>query len=186
MVILQKWQFNNFHKRQIFFLPTIIRLLCNCNGKTNILFYPASSHYYVALRVQSVLKEIQKDLRGTVHTEMTVLANTTVQLSNYIYTFWSHSIAFWDPKGLVHAKMKISPWFTRPQAILGVYDWLSSFRWTQLELNQTCPGSSQFNNVTDWRFWSTSIHYKSNPYDFRGLIKAFWIHIYNFKHYNHW
>ncbi len=29
-------------------------------------------------------------------------------------------------KGLVHPKMKISPWFTHPQGILGVYDFLLS------------------------------------------------------------
>ncbi len=34
-------------------------------------------------------------------------------------------------KGLVHPKMKISPCFTHPQGILGV--WLSSFRWIQSE-----------------------------------------------------
>ncbi len=29
-------------------------------------------------------------------------------------------------KGIVHQKMKITPWFTHPQAILGVYDFLLS------------------------------------------------------------
>ncbi len=29
-------------------------------------------------------------------------------------------------KGIVHPKMKITPWFTHPQAILGVYDLILS------------------------------------------------------------
>ncbi len=34
-------------------------------------------------------------------------------------------------KGIVHPKIKIAPWFTHPQAIRGVYDFL--FRWIQSE-----------------------------------------------------
>ncbi len=34
-------------------------------------------------------------------------------------------------KGIVHPKMKITVWFTHPQAILGVYDFLLSDKYNQ-------------------------------------------------------
>jgi len=36
---------------------------------------------------------------------------------------------------LVHFKMKITPWFTHPQAILGVYDFLLSDEYNQSYIN---------------------------------------------------
>ncbi len=45
-------------------------------------------------------------------------------------------------KGLDHPKMKISPWFTHPQGILGVYIFLLSdeSNWSYIK---KCPGSSK-------------------------------------------
>jgi len=43
--------------------------------------------------------------------------------------------AQWKVKGLVHFKMKITPWFTHPQAILGVYDFLLSDEYNQSYIN---------------------------------------------------
>ncbi len=60
-------------------------------------------------------------------------------------------------KVIVHSKMKISPWFTHPQAILGVYDFLLSDEYNQ--------SSSKLYNGSErwWRFWSlnsVSIHHE--------------------------
>ncbi len=35
-------------------------------------------------------------------------------------------------KGLVHPIMKVTPWFTHPQAILGVYDFIISDKYNLL------------------------------------------------------
>ncbi len=46
----------------------------------------------------------------------------------------TNALTFRHIKGIVHPNMKIiTPWFTHPQAILGVYDFLS-FRWLLSEL----------------------------------------------------
>ncbi len=45
-------------------------------------------------------------------------------------------------KGLVHPKMKISPWFTHPRGILGVYDFLLSDE-SNLSYIKNGPGSSK-------------------------------------------
>ncbi len=45
-------------------------------------------------------------------------------------------------KGLVQPEMKISPCFTHPQAILGVYDFLLSDESNRSNF-QNCPGSSK-------------------------------------------
>ncbi len=58
-------------------------------------------------------------------------------------------------KGIVHPKMKISPWFTHPQAILGVYDFHLSDEYNRSYIKK-CPGSSKLYNDSGWesRFWS--------------------------------
>ncbi len=53
-------------------------------------------------------------------------------------------------KGLVHPKMKISPCFTHPQGILGVYDFLLSDESNRSYI-QNCPGSFKlYNNMGGW------------------------------------
>ncbi len=47
-----------------------------------------------------------------------------------------------DIKGLIHPKMKITPCFTHPQGILGVYDFLLSDESNQSYI-KNCPGSSK-------------------------------------------
>jgi len=72
-------------------------------------------------------------------------------------------------KGIVHPEMKIIPWFTQPQAILGVYDHLLSdeHNWSYI---QKYPGSSKLYNGSEWGAHdfeaqkSASIHHKSNPH----------------------
>ncbi len=48
-------------------------------------------------------------------------------------------------KGIVHTKMKITPWFTHPQAILGVYNCLLSDEYNQSYIKKY-PGSSKLYN----------------------------------------
>ncbi len=78
-------------------------------------------------------------------------------------------------KGIVHSKMKITP-FTHPQDILGVYDFLLSDEYNRIYIKK-CPGSSQLYNGSERgsRFWrpkkSASIH---APHGSRVLIKDFW------------
>ncbi len=45
--------------------------------------------------------------------------------------------------------MKITPWFTHPQAILGVYDVLLSdeYNWSYIK---KCPGSFKLYNGSEW------------------------------------
>jgi len=52
-------------------------------------------------------------------------------------------------KGIVHPKMKITPWFTHPEAILHVYDILLSDVYN-LGYIKKCPGSSKFDNGSEW------------------------------------
>ncbi len=54
-----------------------------------------------------------------------------------------------DLKGLVHSKMKISPCFTRPQGILGVYDFLLSDKSNQSYI-ENGPGSSKLYHCSQW------------------------------------
>jgi len=69
-------------------------------------------------------------------------------------------------KGLVHFQMKISPSFTHPQDILGVYDFLLSDEHNQRNINKY-PDASELYNGSEWDQWvwaevspSTSIHHK--------------------------
>ncbi len=49
-----------------------------------------------------------------------------------IILIWPFSkIILFDIKGIVHPKIKLPPWFTHPQAILGVYDFLLSDEYSQ-------------------------------------------------------
>jgi len=52
----------------------------------------------------------------------------------------------WQLKGLVHPNMKIAPWFTHPQVILGVYDILILDEYNQSYIKKKCPGSSKLYN----------------------------------------
>jgi len=52
-------------------------------------------------------------------------------------------------KGLVHFQMKISPSFTHPQAILGVYDFLLSDEQNQRNINKY-PDASKLYNGSEW------------------------------------
>ncbi len=82
-------------------------------------------------------------------------------------------------KMIVHPKVKITPWFTHPQAILGVYDFLLSDEYSRSYIKK-CPGSSKLHNGSEWgsRFWSPK---KVHPSIIKvlqaapggGLIKAF-------------
>ncbi len=54
-------------------------------------------------------------------------------------------------KGIVHPKMKITPLFTHPQAILGVYDVLLSDKYNRSYIKK-CPGSSKPYNGSEWVF----------------------------------
>jgi len=51
-------------------------------------------------------------------------------------------------KGLVHFKMKISPSFTHPQAILGVYDFVPSDEHSLRNINKY-PDSSELYNSSE-------------------------------------
>jgi len=51
--------------------------------------------------------------------------------------------------GLVHFKMKITPIFTHPQAILGVYDFLLSDEHNQRYINKY-PDASKLCNGSEW------------------------------------
>jgi len=66
-----------------------------------------------------------------------------------------------DVKGLVFPKMKISPWFTHPEGILGVYDILLSDEYNRSSI-QKYPISSKIYNGSEWVYFfgssSKSIH----------------------------
>ncbi len=52
-------------------------------------------------------------------------------------------------KGRVHPTMKITPWFTHPQANLCVHDFLLSDDYNQSYITK-CPGSSELYNGREW------------------------------------
>jgi len=57
-------------------------------------------------------------------------------------------------KGIVHFQMKITPSFTHPQAILGVYDFLLSDEHNQRNINKYPDASELYNGSEE----SASIH----------------------------
>ncbi len=76
-------------------------------------------------------------------------------------------------KGIVHPKMKITPWFTHPQAILGEYDFLLSDEYSHVlalhNFIMAVNGGREFEAQK-----SAFILSKSTPHGSGGLIKAFW------------
>jgi len=69
--------------------------------------------------------------------------NKCEMLIIYIYIYYRVKV-----KGLVHFKMKITPSFTHPQAILGVYDFLLSNEHNQSYINKY-PDASKFYNGSE-------------------------------------
>ncbi len=54
-------------------------------------------------------------------------------------------------KALIQPKIKIIPWFTHPQGILGLYDFLISEE-SNRSYVKYCPGSSKLCNGSGWVF----------------------------------
>ncbi len=74
--------------------------------------------------------------------------------------------------------MKITPWFTQSQAILGEYDFLPSEVYNRSYIKK-CPGSSELYNGSEWGFdfegqKTMSIHHKKCSTLLQGLTEAFW------------
>ncbi len=66
----------------------------------------------------------------------TVFVSRMIQCSNRLSEWFNDSFIKRSPssswiKGLVHPKMKITPWLTHPHGILGVYDFLLSDKFNQ-------------------------------------------------------
>ncbi len=54
---------------------------------------------------------------------------SVTEISGLIYSVFPSTNMY--IKGTVHPKLKITPWFTHPQAILGVYDFPFSNKYNQ-------------------------------------------------------
>ncbi len=52
-------------------------------------------------------------------------------------------------KGIVHPKMKCTPWFTHPQGTVGVYDFVLSDKYNR-NSKIKCPGTSKLYNGSEW------------------------------------
>ncbi len=59
----------------------------------------------------------------------------------------------WPIKGIDHPKMKMTPWFTHPQAIVNAYDFLLSEKKHNQSYINKYPGSSRLYNGSEWLPW---------------------------------
>jgi len=78
-------------------------------------------------------------------------------------------------KGLFSPKMKMIPYFTHPQAILGIYDSLLLAKHNRSYIKKNIQALPSFIMGVSRVFKaknSTSIHHKSAPYGSRGIIQA--------------
>ncbi len=91
--------------------------------------------------------------------------------------YYSIKSMYWytEIKGLVHPKMKIASWFTHPQAILGVYDFVLSDEYNQSYIKNFLAFPSFIMAVNGHRDFVQKVHLsivKSAPHGSGWLLHA--------------